>query len=631
MRADVDSSRSCLWRSHPSIGACLVLSLLSGGAFAAGGESLSEFLDSGALKNTTNPVPINFFLEQAPITLPAAERQRAMDQINIALRRQTSTLGRLTEGLVEGMSGPTAAAVGKQAQESASTLGIVKQLVQARFGVGTKAPTPTQRQVAQMQQETRQGMTDPWIRGIESAHALEKVGQVQAAARFYMNGIQSLPPDWLSDSCLNGILGMGPQRAYALLAWIVKNAESAALGGKGMATQNGQTSVNVIWLRGAALRGLGVLVAGTGLTAAQRGQAVQMLLTYSRAEENAAYFADAAVGLGRSRDPRGIAPLRKLADRKKDPAVSLAALRALAVGFKDEAALSKIRGWLREDSPDARLKAEDALLEAGDDAGYAWALETITSKRDSESSEPDVRPRVVRDLVARGGERARETLRQALEQGAGNDWLGAWIAIGLLEMGDRTQLAAARAAVHKTDWTLDSRGAASVWREISPLVGMAAQVALTGAVDVQALTRVVGNMIASEQARAVGRRTDSSLVSLQIRWQACNAFATLDDPAATAELVGLLSDPEPSVRLTAARGLAVQPGNAALDGIFQAFHADFGAEAGSSRTPEVRAALLRAALSRAPEDPRTRELAQYATQDADAGVRFIGLVALAPD
>ena len=623
-----DPSPSFVSRSHLSAWAGIALGFIVCWTSPAPAETLSEFLDSGALKGTTNPIPINYFLEQAPATLPEAERKRAMDQIDTALRRQTSALGRLMEGMAGAMSGPTVTEINKQAQESMSVTGIMKQMLLQPFGVGA-SPTVTQRQAAQMQQETRQGMTDPWIRGIESAHALEKIGQAQAAARFYMNGIQSLPPDWLSDSCLNGILSMGPQRAYALLAWIVKTAESAALGGKEMATRDGQTSVNVIWLRGAALRGLGVLVAGSGLTAEQREQAVQLLLTYARGKENAAYFADAATGLGRSLDPRAVAPLQDLVGWKKDPDVSLAALRGLAIGFKDEAALKKIRGWLGDDSPEVQLKAENALLEAGDDAGFTWALEAITSRRDTESNKPDIRPRVVRDLVVRRDDRSRTTLQQALKQGAGNDWLNAWIAIGLLEMGDSTQLGAARAAVHKNDWTLDRRGMMSFWREIRPLVSLAAQVALTGTVDPRTVTRVVGNMIAGERARAVQRGMDRNLVSLQIRWQACDAFASVADPAATAELIGMLSDPEPSVRLSAARSLAIQPGNAALDGILKAFQADFGAEAGDSRTPEVRAALLRAALNRAPNDPRTRKLAKDATQDADAGVRFIGLVALA--
>jgi HEAT repeat protein len=612
---------------HPVWAAALWL--LACWASPAPAETLSEFLDSGALKNTTNPIPINYFLEQAPATLPEAERQRAMDQINTALRRQTSAMSRLMEGAVGMLSSPTLNQVNKQAQEQMSTSSIMKQMILGQLGIQSQQPGATQRQADQIRQETRQGMTDPWIRGIESAKALEKLGQAQAAGRFYMNCIQSMPPDWLSDRCLNGILTMGPQRAYVLLTWIVNNAESAALGGKEIATQKGQTSINVIWLRGAALRGLGDLVAGSDLSAEQREQAVQLLLTFAKGKENAPYFADAAAGLGRSHDPRAVSTLKDLAGLKKDPAISLAALRGLAVGFKDESALKKIRGWLDDDSPEVQLKAERLLLEAGDDAGYAWALNVITSKRAIDSPKPDIRPRVVRELVARGDDRAHKTLEQAQKQGAGNDWLEAWIAIGLLELGDRSQLGTVREAVHKTDWSLDSRGVMSYWREISPLISLAAQAAITHTVDTQRAVEVIGNLIAGEQARAVQRGMDRNVVSLQIRWEVCDAFAGLDDPAATAELAGLLSDPEPSIRLSAARSLAVQPGGGALDGMIKAFHADFGEEDGTSRTPEVRAALLRAALSRAPQDPRTLTLARDAAQDADAGIRFIGLVALA--
>ena len=55
---------------------------------------------------------------------------------------------------------------------------------------------------------------------------------------------------------------------------------------------------------------------------------------------------------------------------------------------------------------------------------------------------------------------------------------------------------------------------------------------------------------------------------------------------------------------------------------------DYGAENGVSRTPEVRAALLRAAWIRAPRDPRTAAMAKQASADQDGALRFIGLAML---
>jgi HEAT repeat protein len=99
-------------------------------------------------------------------------------------------------------------------------------------------------------------------------------------------------------------------------------------------------------------------------------------------------------------------------------------------------------------------------------------------------------------------------------------------------------------------------------------------------------------------------------------------------PEAANELMALLEDPELSVRMSAARALAVHSDARSLDGIARAFALDFGEENGVSRGPEVRAALLRSALLQFPDDPRTRALCRTALADADAGVRFIAAVAL---
>ena len=76
--------------------------------------------------------------------------------------------------------------------------------------------------------------------------------------------------------------------------------------------------------------------------------------------------------------------------------------------------------------------------------------------------------------------------------------------------------------------------------------------------------------------------------------------------------------------MSAALALAEVDDPAALAGLLRAFALDFGAENGISRTPEVRAALLRAAWLRAPRATETREMARLASADPDGAVRFIG-------
>jgi HEAT repeat protein len=620
-------NRSCLRRDAARLaGLAVPVALLLCGPARA--ETLAQFLETRKLEDLENPVPITYLLEQAPPTLDAKLHEQALQQAQEALRHQTSAMNKIGESMSGAFSSPTMHEINRQASQQMTTTSVAKQMLLGHFGVQQQQHNPTPRQIDQLQRELRTGMTDPWIRGLESARALERVGNAQAAGRYYMNCIQSAPPDFLADSCLNGILGMGPQRAYVLLAWLAEHAEEAALGGVTTTGGAGAVAVNVVWLRGAALRGLGTLRGSGMLNEEQAAATLRTLLAYARGKEHEPYFADAADGLGRARATEGAEPLRELA-RAKDPATAQAALRALAVGLHDAAATARLRQLLDDRDAAVQLRAADALLDAGDEAGLSWAREVITSKRDPDSGRTDLRPRVVRDLVARGDDRSRATLQGVLQQGAGNDFLQAWVAVGLLEMGDRAQLEPALAAVGRRDWTLDRPGVKSLWQQIRPLVQLAAQAAM-GPVAAQQMAKVIVNFALAERARAGERATDRELANLQIRWQVCDALATLDDPRATAQLAALLADPEPAVRLSAARALALQPSSAPTDGLVKAFHADFGAADGASRTPEVRAALLRTALARAPTDPRTRELAREAARDADPGVRFIGLMAQGP-
>ncbi len=68
----------------------------------------------------------------------------------------------------------------------------------------------------------------------------------------------------------------------------------------------------------------------------------------------------------------------------------------------------------------------------------------------------------------------------------------------------------------------------------------------------------------------------------------------------------------------------------ALDSLVRAFALDFGTENGISRSPEVRAALLRAAWLRDASAPATREMARLASTDPDGALRFIGIAILRP-
>jgi hypothetical protein len=324
-----------------------------------------------------------------------------------------------------------------------------------------------------------------------------------------------------------------------------------------------------------------------------------------------------------------VGDLQRLAGWRKDPLVAHAAEAGLAIGFHDPSASAQLRRALRSKDSTETLRVLPWLLEAGDAETLAWAVQAVTARRASEDVTPDLRPQIVRELATMPEGRGRAPLEQIAAQGAGNDWLQAWVSVALLELGDSARLAAVGAAIAKTDWALDRPGLKYYWSRIRPVVSLVAGAALGAPVSPQQIAQVVGNMAAQELARARGKADDRELTSIQLRWQAAAALGHVDDPAAVATLLQLLDDSELSVRMSAATALAVSPNAGAIDGIVHGMTIDFGGENGVSRGPEVRAALLRSAVLRFPQDARTHRLCLSAVEDGDPGVRFIAAVALA--
>lgn len=597
---------------------------------AAVADPIQEMLDADTLSDTDNPVAARYFVEQGRGVLPKELEDRAVEQLRAGLMRQTNVMGRMMKGMAGMMSGAASQKMQEQAAEMMKPKSIAKMVLGGALGVAPPMPGITQRQSELAQQEMQQGFADPWIRGIEAAKALEEIGEAQAAGQFYVNCIQLVTADWMKDGCLNAILGMGPRRAFVLLSWLAENAEQASiLRNMGGEADTGQgVDQGIVQMRGAALRGLGILIGTNAIEGDDRERALVTILQFADGKENTPYYAAAATGLGRAADPRGLPSVQRLAKYRKDEVVVDAARIALASNFKDAGAIKSLRGELDSDDADRAMRMATALFNAGDEDTFQWAAETVTRRRPSDKQGADLRPRIVRELAVLQTDRAHQALKQISSEGAGNDWLQAWTSVALLELGDIDQLPQVGAAIDKTDWELDHAGIRTLWSRISPILNLAAGAFLGGAIDVQKVVQVVGGMVAAERTRFLQKATDRELLSGQLRWQAADALALSSDPGAVDELIALLDDPELAVRMSAARALAVHSDKQSLDGIARAFALDFGEENGVSRAPEIRSALLRSALLQFPDDPRTRALCQTALADPDSGVRFIAAVAL---
>ena len=627
-------------RRRGSLAAALLAGTVGFGvATAARGAATDEvgaILATDALAQTRNPVVANFLLEEGASLLTESERRQALEQLNTSLRNQTSFMTLMMQGLGGVMSSDSMRGMQEAGAKAMSAGSLISMVA---LGVGPAMPTAPA--PGQMEREMQQAMTDPWVRGIAAAEALEKAGEVQAAARFYVNCLQLLQAEWVPDACLEGLLNLGPSRAEKLFVWMLDNAETLSMTHLGGMVEekakDAPLDPGMVQLRNGALEGLGALVGSGALAPEARGRALDRLLAYAavKGKQNEPYQRGVAEGLGRSRDPRALEALRRLSKNRRDPAAKQAALRGLVVGFHDEAATRQLRGELNDRDPEEQLRAAQALYEAGDEAAFRWAVEVIGKRRVMEAKKPDIRARVVRDLVELGGERSRGALAQALAEGPPNDWLTAWVRVGLLELGDATQLPAVEAALAKDDWALDPRGFRSVWRAIKPILYAVATTLATGGLGLASpstyqqakqAVRLVGNLVQGERSRFLAKANQREAAIAQLRWQTADALAAGHPPGAARVLEAMLADPEPAIRLSAAVALVRLDQPEAIGGIGKAFSLDYGVEDGVPRTPEVRASLLRAARLRFPADPRTAQIFALGRKDADPAVRLVALV-----
>jgi HEAT repeat protein len=367
-----------------------------------------------------------------------------------------------------------------------------------------------------------------------------------------------------------------------------------------------------------------------------RERALATLLRHAAARDNEPYLLGVAEGLARSKDPRAVEWLEKLAGRRTSLDVRQAAQRGLAVGFGDEDAIKALRRELTGKDEELELRAAQVLYELADEAAFEWAVDVITQRRTADAGGADVRGQVVRDLVELGGEPSRQALRAALDDGSRNEWIEAWVAVGLLELGDDSVVAQVEASLTTDDWELDPRGVRSIWRAIKPFLQYATQLAMSGGMSAMSstdqlrqVTSLIGNAVQGERARHLSKLDQRASLTAQLRWQAADAIAKAQPEGSVRMLRALLADPTPGVQGSAALALARTADPDALPLLVSAYDTALAADASVPYLPEVRATLVRAAVLHSRTDLGVQALLTKAQADPDVSVRFIALVAAA--
>ena len=530
---------------------------------ASSADSVQAMIDAHELQGAYNPVLLSYLTGEGRAKLSEAQRKAVLEQLVAGFRQQA----KITPGA--------------QATAALATLA----------GLLTKGT---------VSQGISEGAAQVWSQWVDAAFVLQKAGYKDDSSAFFENCIQNFPYDELRARCAAGLAAADADKAFTVLV--------------GLLDKKYGDEVNQV-----ALRLLGELAATPGLPTEKKDAAIEEMTKRTQGFMNKGLNAAAIDGLIRSKDPRAVETIRKFTKGMMNADdVKHAALRGLLLSYNDAGAVEALQkqlkgGFMKE--PKDQIWAALILIEGGQPAGSDWAVQYVTGKK---KGNVDYTDEVIQALIDKGGDPAREALNTVLASGKVGDWQSAWIAIGLLNMGDESHLDLVKAALANEKWPFTRVQAAVALARHGDHSGLPVLRTLLEPAAAQ------GFLKSTVEAVLKGSKPDPDA----IRSTTTRALGTIDGPDVVPILVSLLDDRSDRVRLSAAYALAAMKAPAALDGLGHALEVDYGSEEKRPRAPEVKAALVRSAVLRFDHDPRTRALLQKASGSPIPSVKFLALVAM---
>ena len=518
--------------------------LLTVPVFAA--DTVQSILDSKALQGEYNPVLVSFLLDEGKAKLPQKQQKLALDQQLAGFKEEVD--------------------IKPSEQVTAQVATLAGALLGGDVG-----------------DATADAAAEVWSDWVDAAFVLLKAGYKAETIPFFKNCLTNFPYESLQGRCATGLVIADPENAMThLTAMLAKDKPEQ--------------------VTNAALRILGDVAGDEATPKAQRDAIMAELIKRTEGMMNTIYYEGAIEGLVRAKDGRAVEPLRKMTKGMgKSDEVKQAALRGLALTYKDSAALEQLRAGLKGgmmSNAENQLFSAVTLIEAGDAAGFDYATQKLTPQKKGlmkglmkSKSDIDPAPALVRALRARGDQQSRDVLTKALEGRAENDALWPSINVVILELGDASKLETVKKIV---------AGDYSTITRTNGAIALAKQKDYSG--------------IAALNAMAADRKAKPAL-----RVSVADALADINHDDSVAPLVSLLGDASPSVRAAAAYALTRLSGAAALDGIAKAYDASY------ERSPVVHAHLVRTAVAKFPKDARTKSLVDKAKGSQSASVKFIAL------
>lgn len=542
---------------------------------------LQPLLDSKALAGDYNGVVVDFLVEEGRNRLSPEQRKQALDQLVASLKEK--------------------AHVSKDEQLTMS-LGVLT-------GIGMGAVRDDI--VADAGSDVESSYASDWNSWIDAAFQLVHAGYKEEAADFFEFGMKCIPYPEMQARCVKGLALARPDGAYDFLMGTLKNPDT--------------DRINV------ALRLLGFLASDPHLAREKRDAIIDKLTEFSQGVLHASSYRAAIYGLDVAGDPRAVTPLSRF---KKGFSVASddrrAALRSLLLTYKDTSVVDILKGMTKGglmtlNNAWDNFYAGSLLIEAGDEAGFAWAQKQLAQVRKSflaSDKDPDLRPDIVRVLVKHGGDRGRKVLAETVDLYRDDQWLKTWMAVGLLELRDRSKIDLVRKSLENPEWDY------TAVRMVEALAknGDASGLPVLGAlISRRPPKKTAGLQLLSALAGQPDTTKDENRRLADLRIQIARALARINRPDGVPLLRSLLKDENVYVRSTAAVALTEMTVPDALDGLVEATGGDYGTIAGRSRNPEVWAHVLRLAAMRFPADPRTGLMLGACAGSPCPSVRFLAI------
>lgn len=532
-------------------------------AAKATADPIQALLESKALIGNYNPELLGYLTAEGADKLPAKQRDEAIAQLVATFQEQVQ--------------------IDSGEQVAASLATLAGLLAGGTVGSGV-----------------REGAAEVWSAWVDSAFVLAKAGYKAEATAFFTRCIRTFPYEDLQARCAAGLAFTDPDRGIELLVKLTGKEQP-------------------IEVTNMALRLLGELAGAESCPPEKKDVVLAELVKKSDGMLNASYFEAAAWGLVHARDPRAVEPLRKMTKGlSRGEEVKRAALRGLAVGYQDAAAIAQLqkdlKGGFGKDDAD-KAYAGISLIQAGQTAGFDWAREYLGKPKKkgffSDKDAVDPSADVVEAVILEGGEPARGVLAAGIAGHKSDEWLTAYMAIGLLNLGDASRVDLVKAALANPEW---------------PRTRVLAAIALAGHADysgIPVLAAMCKDVSLGKKVLQLAGGTYKDPESARIA--VADALGRIDHADGVPILLSLLADGSAPVRLTAAYGLARMKDPAALDGLAQVLATDFGVIEGQSRSPEVHGHALRTAAARFPAEARTTALLEKGRGSASPSVKFLAL------